>query len=73
MTNFIIEKDQLEEHQQNFDLIQSRHFGGKFVVRAYGSEQPSPLFESSKPTLEDIYFLNIKNQESLIPETLPTT
>lgn len=69
----IIEKEDLVEHQQTYNLVQSRHFGGKFVVRAYGEEQPAPHFESSKPTLEDIYFLNIKATESQAAEALPTS
>jgi ABC-2 type transport system ATP-binding protein len=58
-----IEKDLLDEHQEKYYVISSRHFAGKIVVRALGAEQPAPHFTSVAPTLEDVYFTHIIENE----------
>jgi ABC-2 type transport system ATP-binding protein len=63
-----IEKADLEAHQQQYQLISSRHFAGKIVLRAWGEAQPAAHFASVTPNLEDVYFQAIRTREAAAVE-----
>ncbi|MDX2285408.1 MAG: ABC transporter ATP-binding protein [Bacteroidia bacterium] len=58
-----IEKTELEAIQQQHNVISSRHFAGKILVRAWSEAQPAERFEAARPSLEDVYFFQIKSRE----------
>ncbi|MEO0470899.1 MAG: ABC transporter ATP-binding protein [Bacteroidota bacterium] len=59
-----IEKDLLPDHQNQYNIISSRHFAGKIVVRAYGDDLPADHFAPALANLEDVYFARIKEREA---------
>ncbi|MCL4136767.1 UNVERIFIED_CONTAM: hypothetical protein GTU68_016385 [Idotea baltica] len=60
-----IEKDQINEHQDKYDVISSRHFAGKVILRIMADSTPGEQFEPIRAQLEDVYFSNIKAKDSL--------
>ena len=55
----VIEKDELKEHQEKYNIISTRLFTGKIIIHAYSESNPDS-FEIVKPSLEDVYFSSIK-------------
>lgn len=55
----VIEKDELKEHQENYNIISSRLFTGKIIIHAFSDENPDS-FVKVTPSLEDVYFSSIK-------------
>ena len=55
-----IEKDELTDYQENFNIISSRLYLGKIIVHAFAETKPNS-FDLVKPTLEDVYFSSIQN------------
>ncbi len=49
-------KEELEEHQQKFDVISTRLKAGRTVVHVLADQQPCETFEQLSPDLEDVYF-----------------
>ncbi|MEM6263566.1 MAG: ABC transporter ATP-binding protein [Bacteroidota bacterium] len=60
-----VEKHELEQYQDRYNVISSRFFAGKVILRAFG-EQPGPMFEPAEPGLEDVYFSHIKEKERAV-------
>ncbi|MDX1908480.1 MAG: ABC transporter ATP-binding protein [Bacteroidia bacterium] len=60
----VVPKDQLQAHQQQYNVISSRHFGGNIVVRVWADTQPDTHFSPASGRLEDIYFARIKERET---------
>ncbi len=58
-----IDKAQLPDFQRQYNIISSRNFAGRIVVRAHHSESPGSDFERARPSLEDVYFSRIKQSE----------
>ena len=56
----VIEKSELKEHQDKYNIISSRLFTGKIVIHAF-SENNLDSFKMVAPSLEDVYFSTIKN------------
>jgi len=56
----VIEKSELKEHQERYNIISSRLFTGQIIIHAYSEENPDS-FMQVKPSLEDVYFSSIKN------------
>ncbi|RYZ29039.1 MAG: ATP-binding cassette domain-containing protein, partial [Sphingobacteriales bacterium] len=54
-----IKKDELVEHQLNYDVISSRLYAGKTIIHVMADQQPGADFELVQPDLEDVYFANI--------------
>lgn len=52
----IVEKSELSEHQQAYDVISTRLKAGRTVIHVVADQQPDPQFESLAPDLEDVYF-----------------
>jgi len=60
----VIEKDELKEHQEKYNIISSRLFTGKIIIHAYSESNPDS-FEMVKPSLEDVYFSAIKSSKQI--------
>ena len=61
----VIEKNELKEHQEKYNIISSRLYTGKIIIHALSEENPDS-FKLVTPSLEDVYFSSIKkvNQTS---------
>lgn len=59
----IIDKSEVELFQETYNLISSRLYGGKVIVKAYGNTPPGGAFEAVEPELQDVYFNYIKERE----------
>ena len=55
----VIEKSELKEHQEKFNIISSRLFTGKIIIHALSDTNPDS-YELVTPSLEDVYFSTIK-------------
>jgi len=51
-----VAKEELQQHQDKFDVISTRLRAGKTLVHVLSDEQPSESFEQLTPDLEDVYF-----------------
>ena len=60
-----IEKPDLPKYQDNYNVISSRLFAGRVIIKVFSNLQPSAEFESSDPEMEDIYFSQIKMSETV--------
>lgn len=49
-------KSDIEIYEKKYDLISNRLFTGKTFIRIFSETKPENNFESSLPTLEDVYF-----------------
>jgi ABC-2 type transport system ATP-binding protein len=58
-----IDKEALITYQNSYNVISSRHFAGRIVVRVKQDERPSPDFAPVSAGLEDVYFSRIKQSE----------
>ena len=56
----VIEKSELKEHQEKYNIISTRLFTGKIIIHAFSDTNPDS-FEMVTPSLEDVYFSSIKN------------
>lgn len=56
----VIEKSELEAHQQRHQVISARLVQGRTVIRAYAETDPGDGFEPSPAVLEDVYFATIR-------------
>ena len=55
----IIEKAELKEHQEKYNIISTRLYMGKIIIHAFSESNPDS-FKLVEPTLEDVYFSSIK-------------
>ncbi|WP_444883225.1 ABC transporter ATP-binding protein [Microbulbifer sp. PSTR4-B] len=51
-----VDKSELEECHNNFDVISTRLLAGRHIVHALADTQPAVGFEQLQPDLEDVYF-----------------
>lgn len=58
----IIRKQNLKSHQNAFEVISSKLLSGETQIRVLSDALPENGFEAVDPTLEDLYFVNIYNQ-----------
>lgn len=52
----VIEKDELEAHRAEHQVISTRLFAGRTVIHVLADANPGPGFEPVKGGLEDVYF-----------------
>ena len=64
-----IQKNQLEAHQLEYDVISSRLFAGKTIIHVLSQGQPGPEFEAVAPDLEDVYFSKVLEASKREKET----
>jgi len=57
----VIEKTELKEHQEKYNIISSRLYTGKIIIHALSDENPDS-FKMVTPSLEDVYFSSIKKE-----------
>src|SRR5262249_6614658 len=57
-----IHQSELAAHLQRFQVISTRLFAGRTVIRVYGLEQPDSTFEGAPPDLQDVYFWTLKRR-----------
>lgn len=58
----IIQKDELAEYNNQFDVVLTRLFAGNVLIHILNETQPDG-FEYVNPDLEDVYFSNIKRYQ----------
>lgn len=61
----VIEKSELKEHQEKYNIISTRLFTGKIIIHAFSDTNPDS-FEMVAPSLEDVYFSSIKNVKQTV-------
>ena len=57
-----IEKVELSDYKGKYEVISTRLFSGKTIVRIHSEENPSNRFSMSQPTLEDGYFYHLSKK-----------
>ncbi|MFA0810382.1 ABC transporter ATP-binding protein [Microbulbifer epialgicus] len=63
----IVNKSELEECRNKFDVISTRLLAGRHVVHILADSQPDEGFEQLQPDLEDVYFSTLfSNEESRV-------
>ncbi|MCK5169468.1 MAG: ATP-binding cassette domain-containing protein, partial [Bacteroidales bacterium] len=55
----VIEKSELKEHQEKYNIISTRLFTGKMIIHAFNEINPDS-FKMVEPSLEDVYFSSTK-------------
>ncbi len=60
----IIDKKDIAEYDNKFNIIRSNLFGGNLQIHVWSEDRPDDSFVSEKPDLEDVYFSIIKNGET---------
>jgi len=60
----IIDKQNIAEYDNKFNIIRSNLFGGNLQIHVWSEDRPDDSFVSEKPDLEDVYFSIIKNGET---------
>jgi len=56
-----IEKHELKEYSEKYNVIYSRLFAGKTIIHAASTASPGDGFSSVTPDLKDVYFTSIQN------------
>lgn len=57
-----IHRENLEQSEQNHLVLSSKYNQDNSInIRVYADEQPTSNFESATPSLEDVYFVALKN------------
>ena len=51
-----VDRAELPAYQQNFELLATKLFGGRTIVRVRADARPNESFDAAEPTLEDVYF-----------------
>ena len=55
-----VEQDQLDEYTRRFTVLSTRLIGGKPQIHVFSDEQPDSGFARIDPSLEDVYFLQLR-------------
>jgi len=56
-----IDKPDLPENKEKYDVISTRLTGGKTVLTVYSDQRPNSSFKAIDPTFEDVYFQIMKS------------
>ncbi len=56
-----VDKDALDAHKKAYSVISSKLFAGNTRIHVFSDLHPKNGFELIEPTLEDVYFLTLKN------------
>jgi ABC-type multidrug transport system ATPase subunit len=60
----VIERAELESYEQKFNVISSRYNeDNQLILKAYSVQSPDESFSPATPTLEDVYFVALKNDK----------
>jgi ABC-type multidrug transport system ATPase subunit len=63
-----VESGELEEYQQRLTVLSTRLVAGKPQIHAFAASQPGPGFKLVEPSLEDVYFLQLRTSQQ--PEVM---
>jgi ABC-2 type transport system ATP-binding protein len=55
----VIEREQLEEHQRQHQVISTRLFAGRTLIHVLADSRPDESFAPVEPGLEDVYFTTL--------------
>lgn len=58
----IVDKADINEHQQRYNVISTRLYAGKILLHVVSDTLPDASFEPSAATLEDVYFASMQRQ-----------
>ena len=65
----IIERDDLEKMELTFNVLSSNYNQDNTLnIRVYGLKKPADGFEASPPQLDDVYFIALKADETVLEE-----
>ena len=56
----IVDKPKVATLMQQYNVISTRLYMGKTIVKVFADMQPNELFEANRPDLEDVYFAIVK-------------
>jgi ABC-type multidrug transport system ATPase subunit len=60
----VIDRAELESYEQKFNVISSRYNeDNQLILKAYSEQSPDESFSPATPTLEDVYFVALKNDK----------
>ena len=62
-----VDRAELPAYQQNFELLSTKLFGGRTIVRVRADTRPNESFEAAEPTLEDVYFSAMRTAPASAP------
>lgn len=63
----IIERNDLEQNEAAFNVLSSNYNEDNTLnIRVFAEEQPDTDFKSSEPQLDDVYFIALKQDESVL-------
>ena len=60
----VIDRDALEAHARDFQLISSRLYVGRTLIHVYADERPGADFDPVEPNLEDVYFTSLSRSRA---------
>ncbi|MCA9684351.1 MAG: ABC transporter ATP-binding protein [Myxococcales bacterium] len=60
----VIDRDALEAHTRDFQLISSRLYVGRTLIHVYADERPGADFDPVEPNLEDVYFTSLSRSRA---------
>ncbi len=60
----VIDKAQLDDHQQHHTVISTRLVGGRTVIHVFAEEDPGDGFDPVDPDLEDVYFTTLHGDKA---------
>jgi ABC-2 type transport system ATP-binding protein len=55
----VIEREQLEGHQRDYQVISTRRFAGRTLIHVLADARPDESFAPVEPGLEDVYFTTL--------------
>lgn len=58
-----VDKEEVPHYQEQYNVIYTRRYAGKVIVRVYSDAAPGAQFEGRETELEDVYFTKIKDRE----------
>ncbi len=60
----VINRDELDKHEQTYKVLSSNYnTDNSLNIRVYADEKPSEDFVGVAPQLDDVYFVELKNEE----------
>jgi ABC-type multidrug transport system ATPase subunit len=66
----VIERAELPDHERAHQVISTKLFAGRLVIRVYRDGQP-PGFDPVDPDLEDVYFTTMAGSTAAVREGVP--
>ena len=58
-----VSKEEMDEHEKNYNIISTQLFSGKKIIHVYHETQPDSTFIPIEPDLKDVYFTTLQNSK----------